>query len=123
MAKHTNKEKALTALLECPTIKDAANKCGLSEETLYRYLREADFLSDYRTARRSVMETATTELQKAASEAVETLKRNQACGNPAVEIRAAQIILDNAFKGIETTDILERLEKIEDEHQKQNKNA
>ncbi|HLM60909.1 MAG TPA: helix-turn-helix domain-containing protein [Pyrinomonadaceae bacterium] len=121
MAKVTNKEKALTALLECPTITEAAAKCGLSQETLYRYLREKDFLSDYREARRSIMESAITELQKSAGDAVETLKRNQNCENPAVEIRAAQAILDLAFRGIETTDILQRLETIENEFENQNK--
>lgn len=120
MAKNTNKEKALAALLKCPTIKEAAIESGLSEETLYRYLREKDFLTDYREARRSIMETATTELQKSALEAVETLKRNQNCENPAVEIRAAKAILDLAFRGMETTDILERLEQIENEFEKQN---
>lgn len=120
MAKHTNKEKALAALLKFPTITEAAKDCGLSEETLYRYLREKDFLTDYRAARRSIMETATTELQKSALEAVETLRRNQNCENPAVEIRAAQAILDLAFRGVETTDILTRLEEIESEFAKQN---
>ncbi len=115
MAKQTNKEKALAALLRFPTITEAAKDCGLSEKTLYRYLRDKDFLSEYREARRAIMETATTELQKSALEAVETLKRNQNCENPAVEIRAAQAILDLAFRGVEIDDVLKRLEKIESE--------
>jgi hypothetical protein len=33
------KEAAIAALLECPTVKEAAKKCGLSYSTLKRWLR------------------------------------------------------------------------------------
>lgn len=113
MPKVTNKEKALAALLESASIADAANHCGLSQETLYRYLREKEFVADYRNARRQVVENSITQLQQASSEAVETLRRNLSCMHPNAEIRAAQIILDNALKGVELVDILEWLEQIE----------
>ena len=111
--KTTNKEKALTALLKSSTVTEAAKVCGLSEETLYRYLRDKDFVSEYRNARRQVVENSITQLQQASGEAVETLRRNLSCSNPQAEIRSAQIILDNALKGVELVDILERLEQIE----------
>lgn len=113
MPKATNKEKALTALLECVSIADAAKHCGLSQETLYRYLRDQAFVSDYRNARRQVVENSITQLQQASGEAVGTLRRNLTCENPNAEIRAAQIILDNAIKGVELVDVIERLEQIE----------
>jgi AcrR family transcriptional regulator len=111
--KTTNKEKALSALLKSSTVIEAAKVCGLSEETLYRYLRDKEFVSDYRNARRQVVENSITQLQQASGEAVETLRRNLSCSNPQAEIRSAQIILDNALKGVELVDILERLEQIE----------
>ncbi len=113
MPKTTNKEKALAALLESASIADAAKRCELSQETLYRYLKDKEFVADYRNARRQVVENSITQLQRASSEAVETLRRNLSCTNPQAEIRAAQIILDNALKGVELVDILERLEQIE----------
>ncbi len=119
MPKTTNKEKALAALLESSSIAEAAKRCELSQETLYRYLREKDFVSDYRNARRQVVENSITQLQQASGEAVEALRRNLSCSNPQAEIRSAQIILDNALKGVELVDILERLETIENEYQKQ----
>jgi AcrR family transcriptional regulator len=117
--KATNKEKALAALLKNSTISEAAKDCGLSAETIYRYLKDKEFISDYRNARRQVVENSITQLQQASGEAVETLRRNLSCSNPQAEIRAAQIILDNALKGVELVDILERLETIENEYQKQ----
>ena len=113
MPKTTNKEKALAALLECASIAEAAKSCGLSQETIYRYLREKEFVSDYRAARRQVVENSITQLQRATSEAVETLRRNLSCESPQAEIRAAQIILENAVKGVELIDVIERLEILE----------
>jgi hypothetical protein len=74
------------------------------------------FLSEYRNARRQTVETAIAQMQNAASEAVERLKELQYCENPAVAARCAQIIFENSIKGMETTDILQRLETLENEH-------
>ncbi len=95
MAKNT--EKALAALLTSSNVRDAALASGLSEETLYRYLRDEEFSEEYRSARRQIVESAVSGLQQAANEAVETLRRNLNCDNPQAEIRAAQLILDNVF--------------------------
>ncbi len=119
MPKETNKEKVLIALVETSSIREAAKKSGIGEATVYRYLQDKDFLAEYRNARRQTVESAIAQMQNAASEAVERLKELQYCENPAVAARCAQIIFENSVKGMETTDILERLEKIEGEHQKQ----
>jgi predicted DNA-binding transcriptional regulator AlpA len=101
MAKNT--EKALAALLNASSIKDAASISGLSEETLYRYLRDEDFKNEYEQAKRQVVESAISALTASANEAVETLRRNLNCDNPQAEIRAAQLILDNVFGNSENS--------------------
>lgn len=113
MANQTNKESALIALLSTNTVKEAAKECNLSHETLYRYLREPEFVKTYRNQRRTLVEAVIGRLQQASDQATHTLRRNLSCGNPAVEIRSAAIILDHAIKGVELTDILERLEALE----------
>lgn len=119
MPKETNKEKALTALLETASIKDAATVCGLSEKTLYRFLDDAEFKQEYQKARRSIFEQNIFKLQSLHAGAVETLERNLNCENPSVEVRAAQIVIESNRKDFEIFDILERLEQLENEHQKQ----
>ena len=119
MPKETNKEKVLSALIETSSVREAAKVSGISEATIYNYLRDPEFKNTYRDARRQTVESAIAQMQNAASEAVERLKELQHCENPAVAARCAQIIFENSVKGMETTDILERLEKIENEHQKQ----
>ena len=121
MPKETNKEKVLSALIETSSIRDAAKRSGVGEATIYRYLQDKDFLAQYRNARRQTVESAIVKMQNAASEAVDRLKELQHCENPAVDARCAQIIYENSVKGLETTDILERLETIENEFENQNK--
>ena len=106
MAKNT--EKALTALLNASSVKEAATQSGLSEETIYRYLRDEDFKNQYELAKRQVVEAAVSALQQAANEAVETLRRNLTCDNPQAEIRAAQLILDNVFGNSENSKPIEK---------------
>ncbi len=117
--KTANKEKALTALLESPTITEAAKKCGLSEKTLRRYLDDTEFQKEFRLARRVVFEQNIVRLQSLHAAAVGTLERNLNCENPSVEVRAAQIIIEGTRKDFETLDILERLEILENDYQTQ----
>jgi AcrR family transcriptional regulator len=119
MPKETNKEKVLIALIETSSIREAAKASGIGEATIYRYLQDKEFLAEYRNARRQTVGSAIALLQNAASEAVERLKELQYCENPAVAARCAQIIFENSIKGMEMTDVLTRLEKLEDEHSKQ----
>ena len=118
MPKQTNKGSALAALLGHSSIRDAAKACRLSEETLYRFLRDPAFLKDYRDAGRQTVENAIRRIQQTTSEAADALQRNLHCESPAVEVRTAQIILETAIKGIETLDILDRLEVLENANSK-----
>src|SRR5689334_10310530 len=100
-----NHEKILTALLSTSTIAEAAKKANLSEATIYRALNDEEFQKEYRKARRVLVESSIGQIQGATAEAVETLRKNLNCANPAVEVRAAQIILDTAYKGVELLDV------------------
>jgi DNA-binding MurR/RpiR family transcriptional regulator len=118
MPKETNKEKLLIALIETSSVREAAKKSGIGEATIYRFLQNKDFLAEYRNARRQTVESAIAQMQNAAGDAVERLKELQYCENPAVAARCAQIIFENSVKGMETTDILQRLETLENEYKK-----
>src|SRR5207244_683622 len=85
----------------------------ISESTLIRWMAEPAFKARYREARRHVVEHAVSQLQQAASEAVDALTRNLACGIPSVEVGSAKAILDQAIKGVELTDLTERVEQLE----------
>jgi len=115
-----NKEKIITALLESATITEAAAKCDLNERTLRRYLDDAEFQKEFRSARRLAFEQNIIRLQSLHAGAVDTLERNLNCENASVEVRAAQIVIEASRKDFETLDVLERLEVLENEYTKQN---
>jgi hypothetical protein len=117
--KTANRENAIGALLESATIKDAAQKCGLNEKTLRRYLEDAEFQKEFRAARRVIFEQNIVRLQSLHAGAVGALERNLNCENPSVEVRSAAIIIEGNRKDFETTDILLRLEELENEYKKQ----
>jgi DNA-binding MurR/RpiR family transcriptional regulator len=104
---------AIAALLTEPTISQAAEKAGVSESTLLRWLADPPFQAGYRAARLQVVEQAVSQLQQTTSEAVTTLRRNLTCGVPAAEISAAKAVLDFAVKGVELVDLAERIEHLE----------
>ena len=114
-------EKALAALLAEKDLKSAALAVGVSEATLFRWLKDVEFVAEYRRLRRDAVEQSAAQLQRAASEAVEALQRNLTCGNPAAENAAAKTILEQATKAVEIIDLQERLEAVENELKKQDK--
>ena len=106
-------EALIAALLTEPTQATAAAKAGVSEATAQRWLKKPEFQAAYRAARRAVVESAVGRLQQAAAEAVEVLRRNLVCGNPAVEIRAAALVLEKALQGVELIDLAVQVEELQ----------
>ena len=113
-------EKALAALLTESNITTAAKLANVSDVTLWRWLKDADFAAEYRRLRRDAVEQGLSQIQQATSEAVGALRRNLNCGNPTAENTAAKTILEQAIKAVEILDLQERLEKIENELEQQN---
>lgn len=108
-----NDEKILLALLNSATIAEAAEKSGVSERTVFRRLADKDFQSEWRSARRTAVETAVNQLQSGMSKAVKVLLQDLKDKNPAIRIRAAKLILEHSRLGLETFDFIARVEKLE----------
>ena len=106
-------EEALAALLSEQTIAAAAEKVGIGEVTLWRWLKRDDFLAAYRAARRQVMEKSMAQLQQSSWAASTTLLKLLASPSDSVRLRAATEILNQGNKGLETLDFEERLSALE----------
>jgi hypothetical protein len=106
-------DRAIVALLAEPSTEAAAKTAGVSDVTIWRWMQQPAFKSRLRDARRAVVEGAIGRLQAAATEAVDTLRRNLTCGAPSVEVRAASAILDQAVRCVELFDLAERVEQLE----------
>ena len=106
-------EQAIAALLSEATVTSAAEKAGVGEVTLYRWLKLPDFVSAYRAARREVVEKAVAQMQQSSWAASTTLIRLLGSGSDSIRLRAAQTILEQANKGLELIDFEERLAALE----------
>lgn len=109
------KEAVIVALLLEPTLEKAAARVGISESTLWRWTQLESFQAAYREARREAVSQAIGALQRASSEAVETLRdiMKDTAAPATARVSAARSILEFAIKGVEIEDILARLETLE----------
>ncbi|MEJ7861527.1 MAG: phBC6A51 family helix-turn-helix protein [Pyrinomonadaceae bacterium] len=109
----TKQEKLIALLLTEKTIDEACKKAGVNVTTYWRWMKDENFIGQYRKMRRGILENTVAKLQSITYQAIETLERNLTCENPSVEIRCAQIILEQSLKGLEMLDIENRLEMLE----------
>lgn len=110
--------KAIAALLSEPTISAAADKLGVNERQIYRWLEDADFATAYRKARQEAVSQAIARLQQVSSHAVTVLVSLMADKRtpPSTRLAAASKILDSAIKAVELDDLQARLEALEAAH-------
>jgi len=96
-------DQAIGALLTEQTIAAAAEKVGVGEATLRRWLKLPEFLAAYREARREVMEKTMAQIQQASWASGTTLIKLLGASNESIRLRAAVALLDQANKGLETS--------------------
>jgi len=106
-------EVAIAALLAEPSIEKAALTANVKPRTLRSWLTRPDFQTAFRQARQQLLQQTTDCLLALTRTAAETLQRNMACGHPASEIRAADLVLTHAAKGVELLDLARRVEELE----------
>jgi hypothetical protein len=109
------KEAAILALLSSRGIEEAARAADVPLRTLYRWLKEADFDSEYRKAKRIAFGQAVARLQQGtAAAAAVMLKLMADPSTPAsVRLRAADCVFQHAKSAIEMEEIEARLMALE----------
>lgn len=110
-----NAERLLAALISEPTIKAAAKAARVSEATVYRALRNEEFSKLYRAARREVTQHCVMRLQADSAHAAKVLREiaDDASAPASARVTAARAIIEQAFKGAEQTEVIERLRDLE----------
>jgi len=110
------KEQAIIALLEAPTVKEAAEVVGVNPATLYKWMAQPEFEEAYRKARHRAMGEAIARLQQASSKAVATLwdVMGDQEATPASRVTAARAVLELGMRGTEIEVIEARLRKLEE---------
>ena len=110
-----NKERALAALLTCPTKAQAAAQAGIAERTLRSYLSDPEFQREYNKAFGRLVNEATRQAQQALSPAISALRDivEDDTENSQARIAAARSLLEYGLKLTELLDIVTRLEELE----------
>jgi hypothetical protein len=107
--------RAMRALLEHPTLRDAAKAVKVGETTLYRWSQEPRFKAAYMEARREAVSQSIAHLQSVTGEAVTCLRdvMKSTSASDAAKVSAARAVLDLALKAVEIEDLAERVKHLE----------
>lgn len=114
-AKFDKAEQAVAALLSHRSIEDAAREVGISRNTLMRWMKEPEFQTKCREARRTVFSHAIGRLQDSAGAAATTVLRIMLDPNaPAhTRLRAAEVVLEQAAQAGEIENMAARVARLE----------
>lgn len=116
MKKEKTKEIIIAGLLAHTTITATAEATGISEATIYRYLRNDEFKKEYDEKRRAMLADNCHRLQANMEKAVNELVAviDDKSNSTQVRLNAIDMLLRHTYRLTEQVDILDRLEKLED---------
>jgi hypothetical protein len=108
-------EEAVAALLTNRNMEEAARAAGIGVSTLLRWTKLPEFDESFREAKRAAFGQALARLNQSCSAAVATLLKIMVDPeSPAsARVRAAEVVLDRAMKGIELEDAIARIAALE----------
>lgn len=108
------RREAIEALLEQPSIGEAARVVGVSPQTLRRWQKEPAFDADYRAAKRAHVNQAMVRLRQGAVAAVKSVLNTMYNGkNPGLRLKAAQTVISLGNDAIEIDNLAAALAEVE----------
>lgn len=110
-----NKERALAALVSCPTQEAAAAKAGISSRTLRNYMKDPEFAAEYKRLNSQLVTAATLQIQRSLAPAINTLREiaEDRTANMTARIQAARGLLEYGIRLSELGDVYARIEALE----------
>lgn len=108
-------EAIIAALISEGSVKGAADSLGCNTKTVYARMRLPAFKKMYSQAKGDILKAATAKLQGNLCDAINTLTQimKDPASPPQTRANCAVSVLQYGSKYIEQTDIVERLEAIE----------
>lgn len=110
-----NKERALAALVACPTHEAAAEQAGITSRTLRNYLKDPEFATEYQKRTSQLVTAATLQIQKSLAPAIGALleiAESRDAGMTA-RVQAARGLLEYGIRLTELGDVYARIEALE----------
>lgn len=113
-----SREILLDALLHSPDVSAAADRAEVSRATVYRWLNDIDFAAELKKKRDAMLDSAIESVKSHSVKAADTLAAMLVSNDERLRRMAAKDLLDYSFRILESRDILERLEAVEERLQK-----
>ena len=111
---------AVLALLSDRSITAAAERCGVNERTLRKWLAEPEFKAEHAAARRAIFEASINRIQALNAKAVDTLDALlDVADAPSVRLGAAKTIVEIGIHQHDADTIMRKLDEIEQWQQRQ----
>lgn len=116
MAKNNIENIILAGLISNASVKATSLEIGISESTIYKYLRDEEFVRKYEKRKLEALEEAVNFFQlnvlKVGNTIMEIINNNEA--SLQVKLNACSVILQNSLKFTNQIEILKRIEKLEE---------
>ena len=106
-------EQIMLALLNSPTQKQAAALLGVTEQTISKRIKEADFQKRFSELRRKMLDSVSSELTKASYAAANKLIEFLDSKNEQLRYSACCKILQLANDAVALNEISQRLDRLE----------
>lgn len=112
---NAKEELILSALLSCPTIKEAAEKSTVPARTINDYLAKPEFMARYQAAKADLVKRASDKIQGKMSKAVDVIDELMEDEEtpPAVRLNAAKTLLEYGVEIHKNEQIIERIVRLE----------
>ena len=107
-------ERALFALVKTGSPSQAAAIAGVAEGSIHRWMQQPEFISQYRAARRNIVDGTVSQIQTDSREAASILlsiAKNSM--NDAARVSACRAIIGQAIDAVTLVDLQERVDELE----------
>jgi len=107
--------KGISALIECSTVQEAADRVGVSRKTVHKWLRDPDFRAALASKEDRILSRIEARLAGELLAAVDTLSEihQDKSASSSARTKAAVAIIDRFLRIKEKHDLLERIERLE----------
>lgn len=108
----------IIALMTCDTIAQAHEVAGISQASAYKYLKDPAFKRAMSEMRMELMRSVTNKLMNSGTQAVDALigVLNDRNAPHTAIVSASRTILEHLTKTFELSDIVDRLEQLEERY-------
>lgn len=104
----------IAALVAGNDIKTSAKAIGIAERTAHTWLKQSTFKKAYQEAKQAIFDETLEGLRECTTEAISTLKRNLTAEEPAVQVRAAHILLTQSIQVHKIEQLEQRIAELEE---------